>query len=71
MRAIGHDLRHGVRLLVRQPGTSILAVLTLALGIGVSSAIFSLVDAVMLRDGTEHNVATMLATMFAVAPKQG
>lgn len=50
MRAFVHDLRHGVRLLGRQPASSILATVTLALGIGVSTAIFSVVDAVILRE---------------------
>jgi predicted permease len=50
MNTLLHDLRHGLRLLGRQPGTSILAVATLALGIGVSTAIFSVVDAVVLRE---------------------
>ena len=43
------DVRHAVRLLLHAPGFSIVTILTLALGIGVNVAIFSLVDAVMLR----------------------
>jgi putative ABC transport system permease protein len=42
-------LRHGLRLLLRTPGFTITAILTLALAIGVNTAIFSLVDALMLR----------------------
>ena len=49
MNTLVQDLKFGLRVLVKNPGYTAVAVLTLALGIGANTAIFSVLNAVMFR----------------------
>jgi predicted permease len=49
MESFWQDLRYGIRMLLKNPGSTAIAVLTLSLGIGANTAIFSLLDQMLLR----------------------
>ena len=67
MDTIARDLRYAVRALLRQPGFTAAVVVTLALGIGANTAIFSVVNGVLLRPLPYPNDAQLmtLRTRFA------
>jgi putative ABC transport system permease protein len=71
VEAIGHDLRFAVRMLLRRPGFTGLAVLALALGIGVNSTFFTLVNAICLRGLPIHQPDRVMAVTTSDAGGRG
>jgi putative ABC transport system permease protein len=64
------DMRYAVRQMAKTPGFTVVAVATLALGIGATSAIFSVVNGVVLRP-LPYRDATSLVRVFEIVPQYG
>src|SRR5271157_2329351 len=71
VETLGQDLRYGLRQLRRSPGFTAVVALSLALGIGANTAIFSLIDAVMLKTLPVKNPEELTLLNWAALSRPG
>src|SRR6266404_3677369 len=70
METFFHDMRYGVRMLLKNPGSAVVAIIALALGIGANTAIFSVVNAVLLKS-LPYPDPDRLVVIYEFEPKHG
>jgi len=70
LEAVWQDLKHGARMLIKNPGFSLVAVASIAVGVGANAAMFSMADALMLRP-LQVPRASELVAVSATTPQEG
>src|SRR5262245_23423339 len=70
MRSLFQDIRYGWRMLLNKPGFTMVAALALALGIGANSAIFSVINAILLKPLPLDNI-DRIVTLWEKLPSRG
>jgi len=69
MGTLWQDVRHGLRMLARNPGFAVVVVLILGLGLGAATAVFSIVNGVLLH-ALPHRDPDRLAVLFSTYPER-
>ncbi len=69
MNTLLQDLRYGIRMLVKSPGFAAVAILTLALGIGANTAIFSLIDGILMRTLPVQDAPSLVVLKWSAAKR--
>ena len=70
LETVWQDLRHGARMLAKNPGFSLIAIMSIAIGVGANAAMFSVADGLILRPlpvPDAHELVTVSATTTLVS----